>query len=305
MTKASILILAKNEEANIGRCLDAVFAQRGPSFEVVLVDSGSRDRTLEIAAQYPIARTERIPPEEFHHARTRNFAAGLASGEHLVFLSADAFPADGKWLASILEPFSDAAVGAVYGRQLPKPGSQMERQHTMSAIYGSQRVVKEAASRASLGYRYFLFSDVSAAIRREVWQRTRFPEDWRVFEDIGIAKRILDGGWKIVYEPAASVFHSHDFGARVLFRRYFDIGVVLGGLGAWEDGSTAKASMRRDGLRILRGKLGGAMNGHGVGATGRAIFYDAVKYAGLMLGRNQKRLPLTFKRRFSQFHLFD
>jgi rhamnosyltransferase len=306
MTLASILILAKNEEANIGRCLDAVFAQRGPSYEVVLVDSGSRDRTLEIAAQYPIARTERIPPEEFHHARTRNFAATLATSELLVYLACDAFPVKETWLAAMLAPFAeDPKVGAVYGRHLPKPGSQLERLHALGTLYGPERIVKDASMRSTLGYRYYLFSTVNAAIRREVWSATRFPEESRVFEDIGIAKRILDAGHKIVYEPGATVYHSHDYGSAMLFRRYFDIGVVLGRLGAWDSGSTAKSTMRRDGLRILRSKARAALNGGGLVTAGRAILYDAVKYAGMLLGRNERRLPRVLKRRFSQFRLFD
>ena len=64
-----------------------------------------------------------------------------------------------------------------------------------------------------------------------MWAATRFPEELKVFEEVGIAKRILDSGWSIVYMPEAAVYHSHDFPFDILFKRYFDIGVVYQRLG--------------------------------------------------------------------------
>ncbi len=128
MAQASILLLTKNEAQNIGACLEAIYAQKdAPEFEVVVVDSGSTDETIEIARRYPV-RLEKIRPEEFHHARTRNLAAELALGQYLVYLAADAFPASSEWLEALLGNFSDPGVAAVYGRHLPKPGSTLERE---------------------------------------------------------------------------------------------------------------------------------------------------------------------------------
>src|SRR6266550_1246429 len=124
----SILILTKNEALNIERCLDMVFRQEVKGeYEVVVVDSGSSDCTLEIAQRYPV-RGYSIAPEEFHHARTRNFAASLAQGEFLVYLAADALPATTDWLHWLISNFSDPDVAGVYGRHLPKEGSTFERQ---------------------------------------------------------------------------------------------------------------------------------------------------------------------------------
>src|SRR5690348_4537714 len=99
MIEASILILTKNEANNLGACLNAVYAQKdaGP-FEVIVVDSGSTDETVEIARRYP-ARVEEIPAGSFHHARTRNYAASLTKAEILVYLAADAFPVTENWLS--------------------------------------------------------------------------------------------------------------------------------------------------------------------------------------------------------------
>ena len=61
---------------------------------------------------------------------------------------------------------------------------------------------------------------------------------------LGIAKLILDGGWKIVYEPNAPVYHSHVHTTVGLFKRYFDIGYTLKRLQIWETTGARKSLVR-------------------------------------------------------------
>lgn len=299
----SILVLTKNESANIVRCLESVFSQNtSRKYEVVLVDSGSTDNTVELARKFPV-RVVEIPAEQFHHARTRNYAAELAQGDVLVYLAADAFPASNGWLEALVSGFDDPSIAAVYGKQIPKPGSLAERRYALGALYGDSRVVKTPATKAHLGYRYYHFSTVNAAIAKRAWEQTRFPNELKVFEDIAIAKRILDRGWHIVYEPQACVYHSHDYPARILFQRYFDIGVVHQRLGFNDD--LHRNSMKHEGWRILKQKLSLIREPDGVRQFAINSFYDFVKYSGIVLGRNQQVIPLGIKRRFSRFRLFD
>jgi len=303
MIKTSILIPTKNGAQDIRVCLESIYAQKttGP-FEVLVVDSGSIDATLEIVRRYP-ARVEQIPPEAFHHARTRNAVATLARGEFLVFLSQDAIPASDSWLVSLLKNFEDARVGAVYGRQVPKPESGWERRSAFSALYGDSRVVKMPMDGIGLGYKYYHFSNANSAIRKNVWEVTRFPEDMKVFEDVGIAKRILDAGWRIVYEPDAVALHSHDFPFDTLFRRYFDIGVVYQRLGIWSDNS--RTFLWRDGLETVRGKLSALFKKETPAGAGSSLIKDVGKYFAIQLGRNEKLLPLALKKKLSLYGLFD
>lgn len=299
----SVLILTKNEGRNISQCLDAVFSQESPvGLEVILIDSGSSDQTVEIASCYPL-QLYRIAAESFHHARTRNLAAELAQGEYLVYLAADALPCSPSWLGALLRNFGDNAVGAVYGRHVPRPGASIERRGVLDTMYGDTRLVKSAACKTELGYRYYHFSTVNCAIRKDVWERTGFPQHMNVCEDVALGAHILDAGWKIVYEPEAAVYHTHDFSSLRLFRRYFDLGVVYRRLNIWDRRN--KAMLLRDGLRSLRGKLNISQNHYGITARGAGVCQDAAKYAGLVLGRNEKLLPRALKRRFSTFGLFE
>ncbi len=304
MIESSITIITKNEGPNIGPCLEAVYSQKdvGP-FEVVLVDSGSTDATVEIARRYPV-RIEQIPAEAFHHARTRNLATSLTSGPIIVGLSGDAIPASNTWLRNMIANFSDPSVGAVYGRQLPKPGCTAERHGTFEMIYGDKKIVKDPAHRSGAGYRFYHFSDVNAAIRRSIWENTPFPEELKTFEDLGIAKRILDQGWKIVYDPEAAVFHSHRYTSVQLFKRYFDIGYTLKELQIWDAPGT-RASMFDDFRRLVRNKFMGGQSNNGIGMAGTAILQDIAKSAGLLLGANQRYLPLAIKRNISAYRVFE
>ena len=304
MVDCSISILTRNEELNIGDCLDAVFSQKfDGKFEVLLIDSGSTDATIDIARRFPI-RIEQIRPEEFHHAHTRNLAASLGKGAIIVNLSGDAIPASDTWLQRLLTNFNDLSVGAVYGRQLPKSASTTERQDTFDSIYGEQRIVKDPALRNEIGYRFYHFSDVNSALRRCMWERIPYPEDFKTFEDLAIAKRILDAGWKIVYEPEAPVFHSHHYSAKQLFKRYFDIGHTLRQLGIWEASGTRSSLLR--GLGQLLSKQ---VNRTKSGSVGPELMVSLkqnfAKSAGLLLGLNERFLPLALKRHLSSYRVYD
>ena len=304
MAKVSILLLTKNGMPDITECLKAIYSQCNTNpLEVIVVDSGSTDETLAVARTFH-ARLEQVPATSFHHARTRNFAASLASGEILVFLSQDAIPKSDRWLEAMVANFSDSSVGAVYGRQVPRPGSSPEREDALNVVYGERKIVKDPAHRNGLGYRFYHFSDANSAMRRSVWEATRFPEDLKVFEDLGIAKRILDSGWKIVYEPEACVFHSHAHTTSDLFKRYFDIGYTLKVLNIWEAPGTRK-SMLRDVWKLLKSKAR-RFGEKGAGRSAReGIRQDIAKSVGLFFGLHQNYLPLVVKRRFSAFRVFE
>ncbi len=303
MPLSSILVLTKNEERNIARCLTAVLRQTvmGES-EIILIDSGSTDRTIEIASTFPV-EIHCIPAGSFHHARTRNYAASLASKEYLVYLAADAWPATNTWLESLLAPFSDRGVAAVYGRHLPKEGATAERRATLATVYGEKQITKDMAAKRDLGYRCYHLSTVNAALRREAWSATKFPEEVKVFEDVAIGKRLIDGGWKIVYEPRAAVYHSHNHSSDALFKRYFDLGVTWRRLGIWD--AEVRASLVRDALRLVSGGKRPAAKDRRQSSRYSSLSLAGAKCLGISLGLNERLLPLSIKKKLSAFQLFD
>lgn len=299
----SVLLLTKNEEKNVKSCLEMVYSQDGyPDPEVILVDSGSRDRTVEIASSYPV-RLIRIRADEFHHGKTRNMAASLASGDHLVFLSADAVPADRTWLRSLLRNFEDPRVGAVYGRQLPKPDATPERKFFMQHRYGSERIVKSGDPPDCGKYRHYQFSDVNGAIRRDVWARTRFPEDSNAYEDFCLAIRILKLGYSIVYDPSAAVYHSHNYRVFYSFKQYFDTGVLYSRLGLWDSGH--QQTLKDDGLHYVLAELRYLQVRRVIHRIPYVLMYEMARYLGLVAGKNERFFPHFLKKRVSSHGFFN
>ena len=114
----SVVIPVKDGERYLEELLDAL-AREGVD-ETLVIDSGSRDRSREIARAAGVELIE-IAPQEFGHGRTRNLGAERTSGELICFLTQDATPCPG-WLAAYREALAlDERVGAAYGPHLPRP----------------------------------------------------------------------------------------------------------------------------------------------------------------------------------------
>ncbi|OGP59515.1 MAG: hypothetical protein A2V67_08660 [Deltaproteobacteria bacterium RBG_13_61_14] len=216
--EVSILILTRNEEQNIGVCLTAVFGQETRRrFEVIVVDSGSTDRTLAILENYPV-RLFQVAPPEFNHGRARQFASEQAEGEFLVYLVADAMPADAHWLERLVDAVAgDPAVAGAYSRQLPRPDADpIEAVRVRNKIAGSEKRREvsiqnlEEFDLLSPAERLALadFEDVSACRRRSVWQQIPIQELYWA-EDLAWSLEALRAGHKIVFEPESQVIHSH------------------------------------------------------------------------------------------------
>lgn len=215
----SIILLTKNARPTIVEVLEAVLRQAPPpTFELILIDSGSTDGTWEIAGSYPI-RTHRILPQEFNHGETRNLGARLASpaSTYLVYLTQDATPLEG-WLDNLLRPLqADERVAGAFSRHVPRPTCAPSMARLMTTEWEQagtpERVVKILTNlheyeRQQAYFAYF--SNTSSAIRRTVWQAHPFrPVEFA--EDADWADRVLRAGYALVYEPASRVLHSHDY----------------------------------------------------------------------------------------------
>ena len=104
--EASIIIRALNEAKYLERLLVGIREQNHLDWEIILVDSGSIDGTLEIAQRYG-AGIHHIPQKEFTFGRSLNLGCRAAEGRYLVLVSAHTYPSNNNWLTNLLEPFED------------------------------------------------------------------------------------------------------------------------------------------------------------------------------------------------------
>lgn len=235
--RVSVVIPTKNAGLGFKQTLEIIFEQRSSSpFEVVVVDSGSEDETVEICEGYPV-KVLRIAPEDFNHGATRNYAISQSRGEFIVLLVQDAVPADEWWMAALIEDLeSDPKVAGAYSRHLPKPGADFLVRRNTRYWHAQQegRVVQsiddpEAFDRLTVTEKRKIcwFDNVSSAVRRAVWERHPFPP-LNFAEDLAWALQVLKAGCLLVYEPASMVYHSHDRGFLYDLRRaYIDVKTVL------------------------------------------------------------------------------
>jgi glycosyltransferase involved in cell wall biosynthesis/GT2 family glycosyltransferase len=212
----SVVIPVKDGERYLGELLEAL-AREGVE-DTLVIDSGSHDRSREIARAARVRLIE-IAPQEFSHGRTRNLAAEQTSGELICFLTQDATPCPG-WHAAYLEAFGlDDRVGAAYGPHLARPDTSPMIARELSEFFagfapdGAPVVQRE-------GDPTFL-SNVNACYARECWEQVRF-RDVAYSEDQAFGADMLAAGWAKVYHPGAAVLHAHDYGAVEFMRRYFD-----------------------------------------------------------------------------------
>ncbi|MBI4214094.1 MAG: glycosyltransferase [Chloroflexi bacterium] len=242
---ASIVIRAKNEARDIGTSLTQVFAQQGvPSFEVIVVDSGSTDATLDIARQFP-TRIIQIPPETFTYGRALNIGVQAATGDFAVSLAAHALPSHHRWLANLLAPFADPTIGGVYGRELPRANV------TLFELFGMW-LSGVTSTRPRRQERDMMFSNRNGAFRRGLVLEHPFDEQIPGAEDLAWADWIQRHGWAVYYEPTAPVYHSHGESLPRLLRRMANdqptiIGLKLGILArrrAAAAGLSAKLSVK-------------------------------------------------------------
>jgi len=232
--KLSIIIPALNEQANLGQCLKMVFSQKVDfEYEVLIVDSGSMDNTRVIADDFaknhPLRLLE-LRPEEFSHGGTRQYGSEQAQGDYLVYLVADAIPADSQWLAELVASAEqDKKIAGSYSCQLPKENARLTEKIRMEKENLSRTEPRIAEINSWEEYllmtplervKFCKFDDVSSLRKRAVLEKIPIP-DCLWAEDLIWSKACLERGYKIAYAPKSRVYHSHQLNSGYLFRRGF------------------------------------------------------------------------------------
>src|SRR4051812_4677809 len=314
--EVSVAIPVLDGARYLDEVLTAVRAQRvDREVELLIVDSGSTDGSLEIAERHG-AVVHKIAKSEFSHGGTRNWMVGAARGDHVAFLTQDATPAHEGWLRGLLEGFElDDDVAAVFGPHLPRPDAshmikcEMERHFATWGDGGRevdvQRLVRspeELEAYRRFPGRWTFLSDVNCAVARWAWERIPYKEV-PYAEDQLLGREVIEAGFAKVYTPQAAVTPSHDSPPMQFFRRYFDefrsLREVLGFRQDWGPKRT---------LWDVRGLAGADkrwLRAHGVKGLALAaplavsVRHHSIRMAGAIVGSRADRLPAALRKRLS------
>jgi rhamnosyltransferase len=208
----SIIMRSFNEGWALCDTLRALHAQEYRNWELIVIDSGSTDGSVELIRKGNPAHFIQIQPHEYNPSRVMNRGMELARSEFGIFLNADATPQGANWLRPLVTKLFDPQTAAVFGRQIPRPDCRAVYAHDYERCFGENR--------ESARWEHF-FSMVSSGIRKDIWSRRKFQEAMQYSEDDEWTRWWRAQGYKIVYVPESLVMHSHNYTPAQAYKRSF------------------------------------------------------------------------------------
>lgn len=197
--KCSIIIRTKNEERWIAKCLQQIHKQTFQDFEIILVDNESTDKTVEKAKSLGITKIVNIT--NYLPGKSINAGVEIAQGDYIVLISAHCLPVNDKWLENLVNAIEeDESYAGVYGRQEPMSFSSLSDKRDLLLVFGLDRKVQIKDS---------FFHNANSIVKKKILDEIPFDSVTTNIEDRLWGQEVIRKGYKLLYEPEASVFHFH------------------------------------------------------------------------------------------------
>ena len=270
----SVLVRVKNERPALPEFWSRLSAQSFFSrAEVLFLDSGSTDGTLEFLQPLPVT-VYQIPPEAFCFGAACNLLVSLSRAPVVCFLSGHVLLENPDALEKLHAALSGSARAAAYLRQAP------------DIVFGAnyyERAYLERRYPCKLGleliqvHRPGGFSNAASGLTRDAWEGNPFPE-LHASEDFVWAEKHLARGGKLFYLPGVTVMHSHRDSPSRVYQRVLSNAQARGGKGSYLKASYFLAGVL---LAMLR-----------AGAPAREALRYAVSHARAYLPHNLRAAPM-------------
>lgn len=208
--RVAVIMRSKNSDQVINQALAGLAAQEFTDYELLVVDSGSTDRTLEIVAQYP-ARLKQIAPSDYIPGKVLNEAIASTDAEIVVFQNSDVAPLNTRALSELVAAFDAPDVVAAFARQTPRLEADTWVRRDYAVSFPARG---EAPPWITLSLPF-------AAMRRSAWEARHFYGGAWGSEDTEWGCRARADGQRIAYVPSSIVMHSHNYTPRQLYGRRF------------------------------------------------------------------------------------
>lgn len=271
-------------------------------------DGGLTDLVDEYRDCFPVLSVFHIEKRQFDHGGTRHLGMTFADTELVLCMTQDAVPKDRHLVSSLARYFEDPLVGAAYARQLAVRGSSPLERYTRSFNYPDTSRVKSKEDLESLGIKTFFCSDVCAMWRRDIYLEMGGFERRTIFnEDMILAGKMIQAGYRIAYAADAMVWHSHSYSCVKQLKRNFDLGVSQ----ADHPEIFSMASSTGEGIRLVKQTASWLIRSAHAAGLPKLILDSGCKYLGYFLGKRYRKLPrklilkLTDNRMYWEGHTFD
>ncbi len=229
----SVVIPVKNAGDHFRRLLSMVTNQKGfRNIEIIVVDSGSTDRSLDIAKEFG-AKIIEIPPEEFSHSGTRTLGAENASGDFLLITVQDALPPSEFWLHELYRALYANDVIAVSCAEFPMEDADLfyrviswNHYSNFLEIGDQDRIMSKPVYENHLTLRKNgQLSDIACLIYRDVFMKYKYRGDYA--EDLDLGIRLIRDGHKLALLSSTRIIHSHNRPAYHFLKRGYVDELVL------------------------------------------------------------------------------
>ncbi len=207
--KVSLAVSTYNSDSTIVSCVESLIATDYSDKEIIIIDDGSTDKTLEILKGYPV---KVIPQNHQGVSAGRDLALRNASGEYILYTDSDC-EVDRHWVREMLKPFENNDIGAVTGRTIFRTDSRCTswiRSLDIEDRYSRRKTYTELANGTNCAFP-----------RRLLLETGGFDPNWFHAEDTEVSYRILQKNYRIYYQPSAIVRHVPEGNWRSYLRKRY------------------------------------------------------------------------------------
>jgi 2-polyprenyl-3-methyl-5-hydroxy-6-metoxy-1,4-benzoquinol methylase/glycosyltransferase involved in cell wall biosynthesis len=222
----SVVIPTKNGGEDFRRVLATIANQKGfRQIEIIVVDSGSTDKTVDLADQFA-AKVIKILPEEFTHSYARNLGARHASGQYLLFTVQDALPPSDSWLHELFSVIKNNQVVAVSCAEFPAASADLFyraiswNHYRFLEVDNADRLMSKNGADDHISLRKNgQLSDLACLISRDVFAQYEYKTDYG--EDLDLGLRLIRDGYSLAFLGSTRIIHSHNRPAYYYLKRSY------------------------------------------------------------------------------------
>jgi rhamnosyltransferase len=208
----SIIMRSFNEGWALRETLPALRHQDYHNWELIVIDSGSTDGSVELIQKATPKYFVQIRHDEYNPSRVLNLGMKLAQADFGIFLNADATPQGSNWLRPLVNALQDSNTAAAFSKQIPRPNCQAVFAHDYERCFGQNR--------ESLHWDHF-FSMASSGLRKDIWSRRGFLEKMQYSEDDEYTRWCRSEKYRVVYVPESVAMHSHNYTPQQAYKRSY------------------------------------------------------------------------------------
>ena len=215
MDTISFVIRTKDEVRDIEKTCKLIRNQKGDfNTEIIIVDSGSSDGTLEVAQKYADIVVN-IMPKDFSWGAALNMGIEVAHGKYIFLLSAHCFFVADNTVQKGIGFLSQGSIIAVYGKQIGDKNKNVYEYVELNEIYPS--IYLETSDNC----RIHGISNACCMLMKDVWKYNRFDEQMQSSEDLEWYERMTKQGYILGYTDEIQLIHGHYYNPQYVYKKNY------------------------------------------------------------------------------------